>query len=75
MVRPDSPPLLASASSDKEVTSKQLSHWLIVFIIHLRSVFRLSDMITNCILKVLAAFLIVLSRFAPACSTLADNFF
>lgn len=70
----DTPPSIASTPSQNEIVSKQLSIWLIIFIVRLRSVFHLSDKVTDYIIKFLAMFLVVLGRFAPICLLVRDFF-
>lgn len=71
--RDDSPPSDVIITEDEQ-RSKRLNAWLVMFIVHLQTVFHLTDMATDCILKFLSAFLTVLGRFAPICSSIVEYF-
>lgn len=72
-VRPESPPG-NDIEMENEIESKHLYAWIIKFLAHLQSVFHLSDAVMEHIIKFLAAFLVVLGRFAPICSSISDRF-
>jgi hypothetical protein len=72
-VRSETPPG-SDIGMENENESKHLHAWLIKFLAHLQSFFHLSDIAMDYIIKFLSAFLVVLSRFAPICSSIAERF-
>ena len=72
-IREDSPPS-SLPLTENDQRAHHLSAWLVSFIAHFQSVFHLSDMATDCVLKFLATFLTVLGRFAPICSSIVEYF-
>ena len=72
LVRPESPPL--NEIDNEDGTHKNLNAWLVKFLSHFQSLFHLSDKAMEYLIKFLAAFLLILGRFAPICLKVADQF-
>ena len=56
------------------IQAQSLSRWLTLFFLRLQAAYHISDAAITCILKFLAAFLIILSNISSQCADLAKVF-
>ena len=74
-VKEDTPPTDDSnCDGEIELKCNHFRDWLIVFIVHLKAVYHLTETAVESIIKFLYAFFSLLGRFNPICARVAEKF-